>query len=53
MLDDDEHSAGVAMLSSDFDIKLRCRTKLVVDDCGRMNFGLGKMGGGGLDGDSL
>ena len=36
----------VAILSSDFDFKLRCSTKFVADVCGRMNLGLGRVGGG-------
>ena len=40
-----------AMLSSDFDFKLRCRRRFVADVCGgRINLGLGRVGGGGFEG---
>ena len=41
-----------AMLSSDFDVfRLRCRRRFVADVCGgRINLGLGRVGGGGLEG---
>ena len=47
--DDVEMVEGVvAMFSSDLAFKLRCKIMFVVEDCGRMNFGFGRAGGGGL-----
>jgi hypothetical protein len=37
---------GGVMFKSDFDFRLRCRTKFVADDWGSINFGLGRVGGG-------
>ncbi|MDP4708435.1 MAG: hypothetical protein NWS20_00295 [Rickettsiaceae bacterium] len=44
---------GVAMLSSDLALRLRWRTRFVTELCGRLNFGLGRVGGGGLAGASF
>ena len=43
----------MAMLSSDLALRLRCRTRLVTELCGKLNLGLGRVGGGGLAGGSF